>query len=459
MLTLSGTNSGKNLSKEANTVSGGFKIDPKYENAKPKKKPLDPEVATRQEILECIGVVDPLIAQDVKQTLNNMNYKRKTKADVGDDICKDLETQIEKLKFQRIKMMIKEDPSSHDQLMKMETDAKQVNDRFKARGVTNEEIKHYQNVNRKPYYPGSVPGQFEQEEEEEEEDYTDPDVKKVLQDPTVERIELVLMREKEKLLELEKKYREKKEFDQLRSSSVNNTVSRVVQKSTIVTVYDELKKDRTKKDPNFFDDIKQTQSQMIGYGSPSKKGGTMNSFGTNFSSIGGMTGFNNTNNKPTENITQSTYVNLTGSKKDAGMTLDKNPLLSVTGSGLQGSGGPNYPKLLTSLGKPEESNMFVNSGQLPTYVPKYENFKKEDSPKKRKGYESPSKAYISPSREKFDKYRGPPAEDFSSNVMIVKEYQDDDVRGLVERSQKVRMIDPKQKNWQSKYNEYQTNKK
>jgi len=83
------------------------------------------------------------------------------------------------------------------------------------------------------------------------------------------------------------------------------------------------------------------------------------------------------------------------------MTLDNNPLLSVVGSGFQGSGGPNYPKLLTSLGKPEESNMFVNSGQLPSYVTKYENFKKEESPKKKKGSESPTKAYVSPTREKF----------------------------------------------------------
>jgi len=62
------------------------------------------EMVTKQEILDRVGIVDPVIQPNIDSTLSNISYKNKSKAEVTDDIVNDLERQIEKLKYQRIKM-------------------------------------------------------------------------------------------------------------------------------------------------------------------------------------------------------------------------------------------------------------------------------------------------------------------------------------------------------------------
>ena len=63
------------------------------------------EMVTKQEILDRVGVVDPIIQKKVDTTLSNISYKNKTKMEVTDDIVGDLEKQIEKLRYQRVKML------------------------------------------------------------------------------------------------------------------------------------------------------------------------------------------------------------------------------------------------------------------------------------------------------------------------------------------------------------------
>ncbi len=62
------------------------------------------EMVTKQEILDRVGIVDPIIEKKVETTLSSISYKGKTKMEVTDDIVTDLEKQIEKLRYQRIKM-------------------------------------------------------------------------------------------------------------------------------------------------------------------------------------------------------------------------------------------------------------------------------------------------------------------------------------------------------------------
>jgi len=63
------------------------------------------EMVTKQEILDRVGIVDPVIQPTIDSTLSSMTYTGKTKAEITQDIVTDLEKQIDKLKYQRIKMV------------------------------------------------------------------------------------------------------------------------------------------------------------------------------------------------------------------------------------------------------------------------------------------------------------------------------------------------------------------
>ena len=102
MLSLTNSNI-KNLSKEVRDVSGQSSTDIK----KRMKKPVnDAEMVTKKEIMESMGIVDSLIKDNLEISLQNINYNRKTKMQITDEVCNDLEKQVEKLKYQRLKILM-----------------------------------------------------------------------------------------------------------------------------------------------------------------------------------------------------------------------------------------------------------------------------------------------------------------------------------------------------------------
>ena len=102
MLSLTNSNI-KNLSKEVKDISGQPSADIKK---RMKKSINDPEMITKKEIMESIGIVDSLIKDNLETSLQNINYNRKTKMEITDEVCNDLEKQVEKLKYQRLKILM-----------------------------------------------------------------------------------------------------------------------------------------------------------------------------------------------------------------------------------------------------------------------------------------------------------------------------------------------------------------
>ena len=102
MLALSGKSS--SLTKETDTKPSRLPPKKTQESRKGGKDWLD-EMVTKQEILDRVGIVDVKILPYVESTLTNLSYKGKTKADVTQEVVSDLEKQIDRLKYQRVKMM------------------------------------------------------------------------------------------------------------------------------------------------------------------------------------------------------------------------------------------------------------------------------------------------------------------------------------------------------------------
>lgn len=63
------------------------------------------EMVTKQEIIDRVGIIDPIIQPKIETTLSSLSYAGKTKLDVTNDLVDDLEKQVEKLKYQRVKML------------------------------------------------------------------------------------------------------------------------------------------------------------------------------------------------------------------------------------------------------------------------------------------------------------------------------------------------------------------
>jgi polyhydroxyalkanoate synthesis regulator phasin len=63
------------------------------------------EMVTKQEIIDRVGIIDPIIQPKIESTLSSMSYAGRSKMEVTNDLVEDLEKQVEKLKFQRVKML------------------------------------------------------------------------------------------------------------------------------------------------------------------------------------------------------------------------------------------------------------------------------------------------------------------------------------------------------------------
>ena len=95
-----------NISKEITNTYGHPPTDKKLDHKKAKKPTINSETAIKNEVLEIIGIIDPLIKESVDTRINKINYKRKTKFEVTDEVCDDLDSHIEKLKLQRLRMLM-----------------------------------------------------------------------------------------------------------------------------------------------------------------------------------------------------------------------------------------------------------------------------------------------------------------------------------------------------------------
>jgi len=77
-------------------------IDPKYDKPKQAKVILEPDQILKQEILDTIGIVDPKIRKNIEDSISRINFKRKTKTEVIDEIVKAIDKHADQLRMARV---------------------------------------------------------------------------------------------------------------------------------------------------------------------------------------------------------------------------------------------------------------------------------------------------------------------------------------------------------------------
>lgn len=63
------------------------------------------DAMTKEEIMKSIGIVDPVIKDSIHESLSSIDYRAKSKVEVTNDVVVELEKQIDKLKYKRMKIL------------------------------------------------------------------------------------------------------------------------------------------------------------------------------------------------------------------------------------------------------------------------------------------------------------------------------------------------------------------
>jgi len=69
------------------------------------KRNTNNDTLTKEEIMKSMGIIDPSIKDSVYESLSSINYKAKSKIEVADEVVVELEKQIDKLKYKRMKIL------------------------------------------------------------------------------------------------------------------------------------------------------------------------------------------------------------------------------------------------------------------------------------------------------------------------------------------------------------------